>query len=55
MECRLVADIGDDPTIVTLSATKESIKLFFADNPAIVLQREDLPQVAIVALKEFIA
>jgi hypothetical protein len=54
MECRLVADIKQSAVIVTLSGTKEYIKLTYQNAGEIVIRREDLPQVALVALREFL-
>lgn len=57
IECRLVADIDDSPVIVTLTGTKQYIKLradIRSDTDQMVIRREDLPQVAIEALRNFI-
>lgn len=55
VNCRLVADCFDEEAIVVLSGTGNKLDVLKDGSTMISLKREDLPEVAIATLKEFIA
>lgn len=51
--CRLVADLQDEPAIVLMSGTDDTLE-FKQDSTILLIKREDLPEVAIKTFKKFL-